>query len=89
MRCSALICPVGLYIDDVLIYLFDDTHICISCLQNIPKFTIATKIIRLRNRILPFENVSKSPFSSLFPFRGSGFAIYICLEGGVVILDEL
>jgi hypothetical protein len=32
MRCSALICPVGLYIDDVLIYLFDDTHICISCL---------------------------------------------------------
>ena len=54
MRCSALICPVGLYIDDVLIYLFDDTHICISCLQNIQKFPIATEIIRLRNRF-PFE----------------------------------
>ena len=70
MRCSALICPVGLYIDDVLIYLFDDTHICISCLQNIPKFTIATKIIRLRNRILPFENVSKSPFFSFISLSG-------------------
>ena len=70
MRCSALICPVGLYIDDVLIYLFDDTHICISCLQNIPKFTIATKIIHLRNRILPFENVSKSPFFSFISLSG-------------------
>ena len=28
-------------------------------------------------------------FSALFPFRGSGFAVYICLVGGVVIFDEL
>ena len=40
MRCSALICPVGLYEEPVLIYLFDDTHICILCLQNIPKFPL-------------------------------------------------
>ena len=70
MKYSALICPGGLYEEAVLIYLFDDTHICISCLQNIPKFTIATKIIRLRNRILPFENVSKSPFFSFISLSG-------------------
>ena len=27
-------------------------------------------------------------FSVLFPFRGSGCAVYICLVGGVVIFDE-
>ena len=54
MKYSALICPGGLYEEAVLIYLFDDTHICISCLQNIQKFPIATEIIRLRNRF-PFE----------------------------------
>ena len=48
-----------------------------------------TIIYDLRNRILPFENVASHRFSALFPFRGSGFAIYICLEGGVVIFDEL
>ena len=47
MKYSALICPGGLYEEAVLIYLFDDTHICISCLQNIPKFLIATEIIGL------------------------------------------
>lgn len=88
-KCSALICPISLYEEAVLIYLFDDTHICISCLQNIQKFPIATEIIRLRNRILPFENVSKSPFFSFISLRGSGSAVYICLVGGVVIFDEL
>ena len=68
MKCSALICPGGLYEEAVLIYLFDDAHINISCLQNIPKFPIATDIIRLWNRILPFENVSKSPFFSFISF---------------------
>ena len=81
MKYSALICPGGLYEEAVLIYLFDDTHICISCLQNIPKFPIATEIIGLRNRILPFENVSKSPFFSFISL--SGFrACRICLVGG-------
>jgi len=47
MKCSDLICPGGLYEEPVLIYLFDDTHICISCLQNIPKFPNTTEIIRL------------------------------------------
>ena len=87
-KCSALICPIGLYEEAVLIYLFDDTHICISCLQNIQKFPIATEIIRLRNRF-PFEMWERHRFSDLFPFRGSGFAVYICLVGGVVIFDEL
>ena len=89
MKCSDLICPGGLYEEPVLIYLFDDTHICISCLQNIPKFPNTTEIIRLWNRCLPFENVSKSPFFSFISLRGSGRAVYICLVGGVVILDEL
>ena len=87
-KCSALICPISLYEEAVLIYLFDDTHICISCLQNIQKFPIATEIIRLRNRF-PFEMWERHRFSDLFPFRGSGFAVYICLVGGVVIFDEL
>ena len=88
MKYSALICPGGLYEEAVLIYLFDDTHICISYLQNIPKFPIATEIIGLRNRILPFENVSKSPFFSFISL--SGFrACRICLVGGVIIFDEL
>ena len=88
MKYSALICPGGLYEEAVLIYLFDDTHICISCLQNIPKFPIATEIIGLRNRILPFENVSKLPFFSFISL--SGFrACRICLVGGVIIFDEL
>ena len=89
MKYSALICPGGLYEEAVLIYLFDDTHICISYLQNIPKFPIATEIIGLRNRILPFENVSTSPFLSFISLRDSGCAVYLCLVGGVVIFDEL
>ena len=47
MKCSALICPGGSFEEAVLIYLFDDTHICISCLQNIPKFPVLTEIICL------------------------------------------
>ena len=46
-KCSALICPISLYEEAVLTYLFDDTHICISCLQNIPKFPVATGVIHL------------------------------------------
>ena len=73
MKYSALICPGGLYEEAVLIYLFDDTP---------------TEIIGLRNRILPFENVSKSPFFSFISL--SGFRAYrICLVGGVIIFDEL
>ena len=89
MKCSDLICPGGLYEEPVLIYLFDDAHICISCLRNIPKFPNTTEIIRLWNRCLPFENVSKSPFFSFISLRSSRRAIYICLVGGVVIFDEL
>ena len=58
-------------------------------LQNIPKFPNTTEIIRLWNRCLPFENVSKSPFFSFISLRSSRRAVYICLVGGVVILDEL
>ena len=89
MKCSDLICPGGLYEEPVLIYLFDDAHICISCLRNIPKFPNTMEIIRLWNRCLPFENVSKSPFFSFISLRSSRRAVYICLVGGVVIFDEL
>jgi hypothetical protein len=48
---SACICP-GVYVDTFLIFLFGDTHIYISGLQNIPKFHLEADIIHLQNRSL-------------------------------------
>jgi len=86
---SACICPGGLYLDFILIYIFDDTHIYISGLQNIPKFPIATNIIHLWNRNLLLKMWASLHFSALFPFQGQVCVVYICLVFGVVIFDEL
>ena len=85
---SVCICP-GVYLDAFLIFLFGDTHICISSLQNIPKFHLEADIIHLQNRSLLLKIWACLYFSALFPFLGSGCTFYICLVFGDVIFDEL
>ena len=57
--------------------------------QNIPKFPIATDIIHLWNRSLPFENVSTSPFFSFISLSGFRVCSLYMSVAGVVIFDEL
>ena len=55
------------------------------------KYTIISSYsgyIILRNRNLLLKMWVRLLFSALFPFLSSGCAVYICLVGGDVILDE-
>ena len=61
------------------------SHVC-KIFQNLP---LRRKLSVYEIEFFLLKVWASHRFSSLFPFRGSGFAIYICLEGGVVILDEL
>ena len=61
------------------------SHVC-KIFQNFP---IPRKLSVYEIDVFLLKMWASHRFSALFPFRGSGFAIYICLEGGVVILDEL
>ena len=85
---SVCICP-GVYVNAFLIFLFGDTHICYTGLQNIPKFHLEADIIHLQNRSLLLKMWACLYFSALFPFRGSRCTFYICLVFGDVIFDEL
>ena len=67
---SVCICP-GVYVNAFLIFLFGDTHICISGLQNIPKFHLEADIIHLQNRSLLLKMWACLYFSAIFPFLGS------------------
>ena len=61
------------------------SHVC-KIFQNLP---LRRKLSVYEIEFFLLKMWASHRFSALFPFRGSGFAIYICLEGGVVILDEL
>ena len=61
------------------------SHVC-KIFQNFP---LRRKLSVYEIEFFLLKMWASHRFSALFPFRGSGFAIYICLEGGVVILDEL
>ena len=63
---SVCICP-GVYLDAFLIFLFGDAHICISGLQNIPKFHLeAVFIYKIEVFFWKCEHVSI--FQLYFPF---------------------
>ena len=61
------------------------SHVC-KIFQNLP---LRRKLSVYEIEFFLLKMWASHRFSALFPFRGSGFAIYICLEGGFVILDEL
>ena len=61
------------------------SHVC-KIFQNFP---LRLKLSVYEIEFLLLKMWARHRFSALFPLRGSGFAVYICLVGGVVIFDEL
>ena len=69
-RCSACICPGGLYSNFILIYIFGDTYICISCLQKNSIISNWDGYYSSMKSKSSFENVSTSPFFSFISLQG-------------------